>query len=70
MSAQRDYTIIDAYHDGFEAGLLYVLRYMDKDHPLNVEDVVRLASHLEYMKPWKSGEEWEELIRSNVARWR
>lgn len=70
MSMTSDYTINDAYHDGFEAGLLYVLRYMDKDRPLNQEDVVQLASHLEYMKPWKSGEDWEMLINKNIGRWR
>lgn len=65
-----DYTINDAYHDGFESGLLYALRYFESQMPLDDKDVLKLASHLEYMKPWKSGEDWEILINKNVARWR
>lgn len=59
-----DYTINDAHHDGFECGLLYILRYVEEeyDQVLSTDDVARLAAHLESKKKWKSGAEWEELI--------
>lgn len=69
MSMTPDYTINDAYHDGFEAGLLYVIRYFQKDRPLTDEEILRLGRHLELMKPWKSDEEWLELIHRNMERW-
>ena len=61
-----DYTINDAHHDGFECGLLYILRYIDKytTHELSTDEISELARHLESMKCWKSAEEWEALILS------
>lgn len=67
---QQDYTINDAFHDGFECGLLYILRYMkeNSDRHLTTHDVARLIVHLEEKKPWKSHDEWEELILNNLNR--
>ncbi len=61
---QQDYTINDAHHDGFECGLLYILRYLVEEEltELDADNIAHLASHLESMKCWKSTEEWEELI--------
>lgn len=61
----REYTINDAYHEGFENGVVYILRYLkesgiDKVSYLNVFD---LACHLELRKPWKTAEEWVEVVR-------
>lgn len=65
---QQDYTINDAFKDGFECGLLYMLRYSEEDYydHLTNNDVTRLASHLAEKKPWKTAAEWETLILNNI----
>lgn len=65
-----DYTINDAFKDGFECGILYMLRYIEEVQPqrLTKDDVANLANHLEERKPWKSTDEWETLMRSNTGR--
>lgn len=69
MSMYSDYTINDAFHDGFECGLLYILRYIeeDSDHRITANDVSRLIVHLEEKKPWKSHDEWEKLILNHIS---
>lgn len=65
-----DYTINDAFKDGFECGLLYVLRYakeVSKQH-IDTNDIAQLVIHLEQKKPWKSDEEWEALILNNLNK--
>ena len=66
MSMLSDYTINDAYHDGFECGLLYIFRYAEEEYNqlLSDDDTRRLVQHLAEKKPWKSAAEWEELINS------
>jgi hypothetical protein len=61
---QQDYTINDAWHDGFECGLLYILRYIEEEYGqvLSTDDIARLAAHLESKKVWKTGDEWEQLL--------
>lgn len=61
-----DYTINDAHHDGFECGLLYILRYAAENYNqlLSDDDMVHLTAHLAEKKPWKTADEWEELINS------
>ena len=61
-----DYTINDAHHDGFECGLLYILRYTYENYNqlLSDDDTRELVAHLAEKKPWKSASEWEELINS------
>jgi nitrogenase molybdenum-iron protein alpha/beta subunit len=65
-----DYTINDAFHDGFECGLLYILRYLedDPDKRLTANDIAHLVIHLEEKKPWKSHTEWEEFILNNISK--
>jgi hypothetical protein len=67
---QQDYTINDAHHDGFECGMLYILRYAaeDYDQLLSDDDVKHLVVHLAQKKPWKTTDEWEELILNNLNR--
>ena len=67
---QQDYTINDAFKDGFECGLLYILRYVeeDTDHRITANDIARLIIHLEDKKPWKSNAEWETLILNALKR--
>lgn len=61
-----DYTINDAHHDGFECGLVYILRYAAEGYYqlLSDYDTTHLAAHLAEKKPWKSAAEWEELLNS------
>ena len=63
MSMCSDYTINDAYHDGFECGVVYILRYLKEVGNLDDMD---LACHLESKKPWKTAEEWAGVIRDKV----
>lgn len=65
-----DYTINDAFKDGFESGLLYVIRYFMDSRPLSDQEILRLANHLELKKPWKTDEEWLEMIHVNIERWK
>lgn len=70
MSMFSDYTINDAFHDGFECGLLYILRYIEEDYDRHItaNEVARLIIHLEEKKPWRSHAEWEELILNNINK--
>ena len=63
-----DCTINDAFHNGFECGLLYILRYAEEQEKLamGIDDVSQLARHLAEKKPWKTNPEWESLILSNL----
>lgn len=62
-----DYTINDAFKDGFECGIMYMLRYIEETQPqrLTVEDVNRLATHLAERKRWKDNKEWKAVLTSN-----
>jgi hypothetical protein len=66
-----DYTINDAFCDGFETGLYYLIRYAATDsinlYPLVDDEVEHLVKHLSEKKKWRSAEEWEALIRSAYA---
>jgi hypothetical protein len=68
VKMQQDYTINDAHHDGFECGLLYMLRYNDEELAscLTDEELELLAAHLAKKKPWKTAEEWEAFIINNI----
>lgn len=61
---KEDYNFAAFIHEGFEQGLLYVLRYVEEeyDQVLSVEDITRLAAHLESKKKWNNASEWEQLI--------
>lgn len=64
MSMYSEYTVNDAYHDGFECGVVYVLRYLKESGIAKVEDLdkIDLSCHLEIRKPWKTAEEWYEMV--------
>lgn len=66
-----DYTINDAFCDGFECGIEYLIRYIDEETFLyiNNEEVIRLAQHLGEKKKWKTAEEWEQLLYSVGKRY-
>ena len=61
---QQDFTINDAFHNGFECGLSYALKYAEEVSKQRISDgdISRLAGHLESKKPWRSGEEWFNLL--------
>lgn len=55
-------------HNGFECGLVYILRYAEEDYNqlLSDDDVARLTNHLAEKKPWKTEAEWKEFILNNL----
>lgn len=63
----QEYTINDAHHEGFECGVVYILRYLKESGIKNISDLnaVDLACHLEVRKPWKTAEEWYEVVRNS-----
>lgn len=65
-----DYTINDAFKDGFECGILYMLRYIEDVQPqrLTTDDIRHLTDHLESKKPWKTSDQWKVLLMSNAGR--
>ena len=67
---EPDYTINDAFHDGFECGLAYALRYLEEIRKLHMDtdDIAWLAMHLESKKPWKADTEWEAIILNALKR--
>lgn len=67
MSMNCEYTINDAYHEGFECGVVYILRFLKESGIARVADLdmIDLACHLELRKPWKTAEEWVESIRNS-----
>lgn len=67
MSMNCEYTINDAYHEGFECGIVYILRYLKESNVQDLTDltVYDLACHLEMRKPWKTAEEWVGAIRNS-----
>ena len=72
MSMHNDYTINDAHKDGFECGVLYVLRYFHEVEKRRLTDrqIAKLAEHLESHRFDKDFGEWTELIYRNRARWK
>ena len=66
-----DYTINDAFKDGFEDGLLYMLRYMAEVECRHLSDreVLKIAEHLGAHKPWRPEEIWADTIHRHVDRW-
>lgn len=65
-----DYTINDAFQDGFECGLLYVLRYAMEVESVSLTDtdVLKLADHLAAHKLFKPSEQWAMTIHNEVSR--
>ena len=65
-----DYTINDAHRDGFECGLLYILRFeLEELHRWpSDEEFAAIAEHLAEKKPWKGRDEWEWFIRGSLER--
>lgn len=66
------YTINNAFQDGFECGLLYMLRYAMEVEGVAMTDtdVLKLADHLAAHKQFKLSEQWAMTIHKNVDRWR
>jgi hypothetical protein len=66
-----DFTVGDALRTGFENGVIYMLRCSGGvvDYELTDDDISQLVQHLAIHKPWKTEEEWRELIEQTLARW-
>jgi hypothetical protein len=57
-------------HNGFECGLIYILRYLEEEACMlqfDTDDISHLASHLAEKKPWKTAPEWEEFINNHIS---
>lgn len=67
---QRDYTINDAFQEGFESGVVYILRYNAEKNGVTLTDidVVVLGEHLRSYKPWRDSEQWADFIHKNVRK--
>ena len=63
-----NYTINDAFKNGFEDGLRYLLRYIREsgEIPMTEDDILDLAQHLEKWKRWRDLEGWLEWIHRNA----
>lgn len=61
---KEDYNFAAFIHNGFENGLLYILRYAyeNYDQLLSDDDVTQLVAHLAEKKPWNTAAEWEALV--------
>lgn len=68
----QDYTINDAFKDGFEVGMLYILRYAVEIEGISLTDmdVLRLADNLAAHKTWRPDEQWAMMIHNSLDRWR
>lgn len=67
---QQDYTINDAFKEGFESGLVYILRYNAETNGVTLtdRDIVVLGEHLWNHKPWRDSAAWAEFIHKNVRK--
>lgn len=67
---QQDYTINDAFQEGFESGVVYILRYNAEKNGVTLtdRDVVVLGEHLRSYKPWRDSEQWADFIHKNVRK--
>ena len=56
----------------FEAGVLYMLRYIETEShsAWTDDDIFKLAVHLAEKKPWRDVDGWHEFIWTNMNRWR
>ena len=66
----QDYNINDAFKDGFECGLLYMIRYMVEVEGRRMTDaeVIRLSEHLAMKKQWRPSEDWALMVHNEVER--
>lgn len=65
-----DYTINDAFHEGFECGLAYILRYAREhcDWQLTDRDIIVLSEHLWNHKSWHDSNVWAEIVYNAVHK--
>ena len=62
-----DYTINDAWKDGFEDGVWYILRYAKELDLSDEKNRWRVASYLELKKPWRTMSEWFDILTRAYA---
>ena len=57
----------DAWKDGFESGLIKIMRYIPQ-HQFNDEELRALANCIEATAPWKTRDEWYDIFRNSYVR--
>lgn len=50
------------WRKGFEAGVAFTLRHIYENNDVSI-DTLKLVGDLNHLRPWKSIEEWYELVR-------
>lgn len=55
------------WQKGFEAGVAFTLRHLCKEG-MSTDDISKFILELEYLRAWKTHDEWREFIEKNVAR--
>ena len=63
----QDYTINDAWKDGFESGLIKIMRYIPQ-HKFKDEELRTLANYIATTAPWKTRDEWYDILRNSYVR--
>ena len=57
----------DARKDGFESGLIKIMHYIPQ-HKFNDEELRTLANCIEATAPWKTRDEWYDILRNSYVR--
>ena len=63
----QDYTINDARKDGFESGLIKIMSYIPQ-YKFKEEELRSLANCIEATAPWKTRDEWYDILRNSYVR--
>ena len=62
-----DYTINDSWKDGFETAVSRLMRYIPQ-YKFKDEELRTLANYIETTSPWKTRDEWYDILRNSYAR--
>lgn len=67
MAKLPEKEIEDIYNAGFEAGVAYTFGHIKQD-ALNRRELIRFVNWIELKCPWKSFDEWYDLIAKHYIR--
>lgn len=62
-----DYTIDDAWKDGFEVCLARIMRYIPQ-YKFTEEDLRELADYIETTYTWRTRDDWYSMLRNSYIR--
>ena len=63
----QDYTINDAWKDGFETAVSRLMSYIPQ-YKFKEEELRTLANCIEAISPWKTRDEWYDILRNSYVR--